>query len=192
MANIGALLKDEISRLSRREIRRQTGALRKASTTYRRNIAALKRQIGKLERQVKLVGSRATRAPAAAAESASGEQSPRFVAKGLRTLRSRLGLSAAQLGTLVGVTGQSIYNWEAKKATPRREQLLQLAALRGIGKKEAAARLAQVAPAAGKKPRKAKAKVGKVAKVAKPKAKAKTKAKAKAKSPRKVAKPANG
>ncbi len=178
MANIGALLKDEISRLSRREIRRQTGALRKASTTYRRNIAALKRQIGKLERQVKLVGSRAARAPAAS-ETTAGEQSPRFVAKGLRTLRSRLGLSAAQLGTLVGVTGQSIYNWEAKKATPRREQLLQLAALRGVGKKEAAARLAQVTPAAGKKPRKAKAKA---ATVAKPKAKAK--------SARKAAKPA--
>lgn len=184
MANIGALLKDEISRLSRREIRRQTGALRKASTTYRRNIAALKRQISKLERQIKVVSSRAARAPAAAAaESASGEQSPRFVAKGLRTLRSRLGLSAAQLGTLVGVTGQSIYNWEAKKATPRREQLLQLAALRGVGKKEAAARLAQAAPAASKKPRKTKAK-SKVAKTA-------DKAKAKTKSPRKAAKPAS-
>jgi len=183
MANIGALLKDEISRLSRREIRRQTGALRKASTIYRRNIAALKRQIGKLERQVKLVGARATRAPAASADVAgSGEQSPRFVAKGLRTLRTRLGLSAAQLGTLVGVTGQSIYNWEAKKATPRRQQLLQLAALRGAGKKDIAARLAQVAPAAAKKPRKVKAKS------AKPKAKAK--AKAKSKSTRKVVKPA--
>jgi transcriptional regulator with XRE-family HTH domain len=155
MANIGSLLKEEISRLSRREIRRQAEPLKKASSSYRKHIAALKRQVAKLERQVKLQASRTSKAPAAAATAESGEKAPRFVAKGLRTLRSRLGLSAAQLGSLVGVTGQSIYNWEAKKATPRREQLLALAGLRGVGKKDVQARLAQATPKA-RKPRKAK------------------------------------
>jgi hypothetical protein len=36
---------------------------------------------------------------------------------------------------------QSIYNWEHKKATPRKEQVVAIAALRSIGKKEAHARL---------------------------------------------------
>ena len=74
----------------------------------------------------------------------------RFVAKGLRTQRGRLGLSAAQFGTLLGVSAQSIYNWEHETAHPRGEQLAKLASLRGIGKREAEARLAQLAAPAGK------------------------------------------
>lgn len=140
MPNIGSLLKDEIARVSRREIRRQTGALKKSSSSHRKTIAALRQQVAKLEKQVRLLASRAARAPAAAAAADDGTP-PRFVAKGLVSLRKRLGLSAADLGKLLGVTGQSVYNWEAKKATPRREQVAAIAALRGVGKKEIRARL---------------------------------------------------
>jgi len=38
----------------------------------------------------------------------------------------------------VGASGQSIYNWEAGKARPRAQHLSALAALRTLGKKEAA------------------------------------------------------
>jgi len=43
-----------------------------------------------------------------------------------------------------GVSGLSIYNWEKGKAKPRKEQVATLAALRGITKREAAARLEQL------------------------------------------------
>lgn len=72
-------------------------------------------------------------------------QSPstlRFSAKGLASQRNRLGLSAEDVGLLVGASGQSIYNWEADKARPRAQHLSALAALRTLGKKEAAAVLA--------------------------------------------------
>jgi len=59
----------------------------------------------------------------------------------LRSLRSRLGLSAPQLALLLGVSEQSVYNWETKKATPRKEQLAAIIAMRGIGKREAQQRL---------------------------------------------------
>jgi hypothetical protein len=36
---------------------------------------------------------------------------------------------------------QSIYNWEHKKASPRKEQVAAIVALRSIGKKEARGRL---------------------------------------------------
>jgi hypothetical protein len=45
---------------------------------------------------------------------------------------------------LVGVSPQSIYNWEREASHPRPEQIGKLAALRGIGKREAAARLKQL------------------------------------------------
>src|SRR5262249_24468236 len=49
MPNIASLLKEEISRLSRREIRMQVEATKRATTQHRRHIAALKRQVAKLQ-----------------------------------------------------------------------------------------------------------------------------------------------
>lgn len=61
----------------------------------------------------------------------------RFVAKGLGSLRKRLGVSIEEFATLLGVSPQSIYNWQAGKTVPRRAQLEKLAAVRSIGKREA-------------------------------------------------------
>ena len=55
MPNIAAVLKAEIARLTRKELRAQSGGLKKASSQHRRDIAALKRQVSKLEGQVSLL-----------------------------------------------------------------------------------------------------------------------------------------
>lgn len=54
-----------------------------------------------------------------------------------------------EFGKLLGVSAQSIYNWESEKARPRAEQIAKLAALRSVGKREAAARLEQLNGAKG-------------------------------------------
>jgi DNA-binding transcriptional regulator YiaG len=56
-------------------------------------------------------------------------------------LRKRLDLSAAELAQLLGVSMQSVYNWEHKKSAPRKEQVAAIVALRSIGKREARRRL---------------------------------------------------
>ncbi len=71
-------------------------------------------------------------------------QKLRFTAKGLASQRRRLGLSALDCGLLVGASGQSIYNWEEGKARPRAKHLSAIAALRTLGKKDAAARLSSL------------------------------------------------
>ena len=149
MPNIGTVLKEEISRLSRKESRGQIDPTKKATAQHRRDIALLKRQVAQLERQVKLL-TRKTLNTTPSVSSDSPSRGLRFVAKGLRTQRGRLGLSATQFGTLVGVSAQSIYNWERESARPRGEQVSRLAALRGIGKREAAERLKQLATKKGK------------------------------------------
>lgn len=138
MPNLGSVLKEEIARLSRRALRAEIDGMKKASTAHRRHIGALKRQVGQLERQIAQLLRRGTAAPAAAAPSA---RPVRFVAKGLRSQRGRLGLSASDFGKLVGVTAQTVYNWEHETARPGREQLARLVALRGLGKREVTKRL---------------------------------------------------
>ena len=152
MPNIGAVLKEEISRLSRRQVRALVETTRKATAQHRRHIAALKRQVTKLERQVALLEQRVLATPPIALSSSEAKRG-RFVAKGLRSQRVRLGLSATDFGKLVGVSAQSIYNWERKLAGPRPQQLARLAALRGIGKREAHARLQQIGARAAKRRR---------------------------------------
>jgi len=144
MPNLASVLKDEISRLARKEVRSQTEKMKKASSLHRRDIAAMKRQITQLERQVALLGGKVLGAPPAPAAKEENDSNLRFTAKGLRSQRKRLGLSAADYALLVGVTPQSIYNWERESSRPRKGQIATLAALRGIGKKEALARIEQI------------------------------------------------
>lgn len=149
MPNIGTVLREEITRLSRRETRSQVEPARKAVAQQRKDIAELKRQVAQLVRQVALLSRKALGAlpPAKADTVAKGF---RFSAKRLQALRARMELSANDLGKLLGVSSQSVYNWEAEKARPRNDQLAKLAAVRGLGKREVAARLAQLDAAAAK------------------------------------------
>src|SRR5438270_11940647 len=137
MSNIASTLKEEISRLARKEIKRETSALKKSSTTYPSEIAALKRRLQELERQLR----RANRggepdAPAAANED-SVSPGTRFSARSMASQRKRLGLSAAECGLLIGASAQSIYNWEDGKARPRAQHLPAIYALRNLGRRQA-------------------------------------------------------
>ena len=153
MPNIGTVLKHEIARLSRREIRAEVQTTKKASANYRRDIAALKREVGVLKRQVALL-QRQTIDRQRALPTDSTTQKVRFVAKGLRSQRNRLGLSAEAYGRLVGVSAQSIYNWEQGHATPRAEQIASVASIRSISKKVAQERLKQMDEKGPKRSRK--------------------------------------
>jgi DNA-binding transcriptional regulator YiaG len=150
MASLGAVLKEEITRLSRKEVRKQVEPIRKASATHRREIAALKRQLAQLQRQMKTLSRGGSKVEAATAEA----KPTRFVAKGLRALRNRLGVSQIDFGKLAGVSGQSIYNWEGGKSVPRKAQLATLATLRTLGKREAQERLQQSKTKVAKKRKK--------------------------------------
>ena len=137
MPNIGTVLKSEISRVSRKEVRGETQALKKSISQYRSQIADLKRRMHALEQQVKRVGR--GRPPAAAPEESGGHL--RFSAKGLAAQRRRLGLSAAAVAQLLGVSALSVYKWESGKTRPRARQIEVIAGLRGMGKREALKRL---------------------------------------------------
>ena len=140
MPNVASVLKDEIARVARKELRAEIEPLKRASSQYRSSIAAMKREIATLQKQLK----KASLAPATAQEGDDGEATGtrrRFSPARLAAHRQKLGLSAAEYGQLVGVSGQSIYKWEQGGARPRAAQLESLAKVRSLGKREARARL---------------------------------------------------
>ena len=168
MANLTTVLKEEIARIARKEVRQQTAEAAKAAAGHRREVAALKRQVQDLERAVsaqrgqeaskpaepkakakktskKKGGKKAGQGRKAArpATTASAPRKPRvrFSGKALKAHRERLGLSADNYGKLIGASGLSIYNWEKEEARPREGNVAALMQIRGIGKREANKRL---------------------------------------------------
>lgn len=141
MSNVMVELKAEITRLAAKQARAHTVVLKRSSAQHRRDIAGLKREVAQLKKTVALLNRQVPKTlPAAVAEGGK----LRFVAKGFKTMRARLGLSAEQLGKLLDVSGLTVYNWESGKARPRRLHLPKIATVRALGKREVMAMLEKV------------------------------------------------
>lgn len=140
MANITASQKSEIIKLIRNEFMGQVRGMKKVSEQNRREIVALKRMVTKLQQQLERGTGKVT-AKSTQHAGTEARARVRFSAKGLCSERKRLGLSAEEYGKLLGVSAQSIYNWEREVTRPRNNYVRMIAAVRGIGKKEARTRL---------------------------------------------------
>jgi DNA-binding transcriptional regulator YiaG len=156
MPNIAAVLKEEIRRLARKEIKAHTGATRHAVAQYRRDIAQLKRLLQSQQKKLACFEAQERKLADQPAAEAGPLEGVRFSPRSVRAQRKRLGLSAEDYGRLVGVSGLTIYNWEHGKARPRKAQLALLIAVRGIGKRETIKKLTLIEQQAGKRRRRKK------------------------------------
>ncbi len=141
MANLATTLKEEIRRLARKEIKAQTGTTKQAVTQYRREIATLKRQVREQEKKIAFLEWQERKRLGHPQASKEPTERVRFLPRSVKAQRERLDLSAKDYGKLVGVSPLTIYNWEHGKSRPQKAQLAALVAVRGIGKREALARL---------------------------------------------------
>lgn len=135
MPNIKNTVEAEIRRLAKKEAKAEIGKARKATAQYRKQVVELKRLLAQQEKEIRHLKRQVE--PPEKDELAG----VRFSAKSVRSQRRRLGLSAEDYGKLVGVSALAVYNWEKGKSRPRRAQLAALVAVRGIGKREAMAKL---------------------------------------------------
>jgi DNA-binding transcriptional regulator YiaG len=136
MSSLINSLKSEIARVARKELKEELLALRKATTSHRSEIAALKRQVKSLASALKA----STKASRASSKEAATEEPAtpgiRFSAARLAALRAKFGITQAQMATLLGVSYLSVHKWEAGAAKPRAAQLQKIAAVMKMGKRE--------------------------------------------------------
>jgi DNA-binding transcriptional regulator YiaG len=140
--NIATVLKGEISRVARKELRAEAAPLKRSSAQYRSDIASLKKRVTELERLIRRLSMDPAKSRSSSAQ--VPEENPsiqRFSAKGMAAQRKRLGLSAAELGLLLGVSAQSVYHWEQGKSRPRAAQMSAISAVRKMSRRDAAYRL---------------------------------------------------
>ena len=142
MSNIATVIKEEIRRLAKREIKFAMSGTKQAVAQYRRDIAKLKRQMREQEKEIAFLKAQERKrlGQSQAAEVAELD-GVRFSTRSVKAQRDRLGLSQQDYAKLVGVSPMTIYNWEAGKSRPRGEQFAALVAVRGLGKREASAKL---------------------------------------------------
>jgi DNA-binding transcriptional regulator YiaG len=144
MANLAVALKDEIRRLARKVVRQETSAIAKSASRLRRELATLKQRLAAQERKLVSLEKRDRKQKDRPPADDDEQLGVRFSARSVKSQRARLGLSAHDYALLVGVSPLTIYNWENGKSRPRASQLASLVAVRGIGKREAVARLKQL------------------------------------------------
>ncbi len=137
MPDIARVLKQEITRLARKEVaataRLQSTQIQSLKATTRKlrdQVAALEKTVSRLSRETSGANSR----PQA---EAAPERAFRISPKSIKSHRRRLHLSQAQMAKLLGVSIASVTFWESGKASPRGKNRQAIAELRQMGTRDA-------------------------------------------------------
>lgn len=148
MPNLSQILKAEISRISRREAKAFTTPLRNSNTALKQSVLELKRKVADLEKESKKFSAFYKTAREEQTKVSPEEaQNARMTARGVKALRRKLGLSRQAFGKLVGISSGAVFMMEQKSGRLRLRQqtLLSLLAVKGLGRREAKARLEESA-----------------------------------------------
>ena len=138
MPNIQQVLREEICRLARREVRDEMASVKKDTVRLKRDVAQLKRVIDELQRDNRVLRQTLKRIGDAQIPDQDELQSMRITGKMIRKLRDRLKLTQAEMATLMDVSPQSVYQWERKDGTIRMRMPTRVALqrLRQMGARE--------------------------------------------------------
>jgi DNA-binding transcriptional regulator YiaG len=137
-------LQSEITRLARKEIKKELDPVKRVNAAQRGYIADLRREVGELEKEVNRL-QKATGKPAPVVEEAT--QNFWLSGKGVVSLRKRLQLTQAELAVLADVSNQSVMKWEkheGKIPFRKAETLARMQVIRGMSKTKAWAELDRV------------------------------------------------
>ena len=162
MSILAKTFKDEIQRLSRREIKQVASKLRKDHLALKRVVSAQKLRIAELEKLNKDLArqqQKLIRQQILSPGSESEVETIPIYSKSIKGLRRRLALSQAALAELAGVSVNSVVLWEKKsgRINIRNPEVRQkILDLKGMKKAEVSAQLEQKKKSRSRRPRKQK------------------------------------
>jgi DNA-binding transcriptional regulator YiaG len=134
-------LQSEITRLARKEIKKELDPVKRVNAAQRGLIANLRRDVTELQKEVARL-QKATGKVAPVVEEAT--QNFWLSGKGVVSLRKRLQLTQAELAVLADVSNQSVMKWEkheGKIPFRKQETLDRMQVIRGMSKTKAWAEL---------------------------------------------------
>ena len=140
--NLMSVLKAEISRLAKKEAKREVAPVKKVNAGYRGLIAGLRKRIDSLEKELAGVKRSAPKAEKVLASKTQPEGRFWITGKGVRAMRKKVGLTQVKFGKLVGVSVPTVVNWEKAKGKVeirKKATMARLQGLKGKGKREVSA-----------------------------------------------------
>ncbi len=152
MGKLEGIIKDEIIRLAKREmrmnfvpLRRDVRSLKITTSQLRKSVLGLQRFVNQQEKQM---GPKPV--PDVTPEDM---KKARFSPRLIKSLRKHLGVSQRELAKLAGVTVGAVFQWEKGKFGPKDDKKKILVSLRKLGRQNARTLLAEKGEeAAPKKP----------------------------------------
>jgi DNA-binding transcriptional regulator YiaG len=147
LSMLAQTIKNEIQRISRREISLALSNYRKDHIALKKRLAEQKSRISAIEKENKELSKKLgafSQNQRDEAGSTSEDGQVAIYARGIKSLRRRPGLSRTGLAKLIGMNSIGISHWEKKsgKITIRKSEAIKmLAELKGMKKREVAARL---------------------------------------------------
>jgi DNA-binding transcriptional regulator YiaG len=145
MSNIAKVLKAEIMRISRKEVKGATQGIGKSNTWLRKVVADLKKRLLLLEKENKRLVVTMKKYQIESPEKPDQEEGKkaRLTSRGIRSLRKKLRLSQLDFGKLLGTTAHCVYLWEKKDGalSLRDRTKAAILSIRVLGAKEAREKL---------------------------------------------------
>jgi len=160
MGKLEGIIKDEIIRLAKREmrmhfvrLRRDVRSLKIIASRLRKSVLGLQRFVSQQEKQM---GPRPV--PEVTPEDM---KKARFSPRLIKSLRKHLGVSQREMAKLAGVTVTAVFQWEKGRFEPKDEKKKILIGLRKLGRREVRQLLEEKREEAGAKRKPASVKKGK-------------------------------
>jgi DNA-binding transcriptional regulator YiaG len=151
MAKLESIIKSEIQRLAKHEVRAVFRPLRKEVWGIRLKLGDLLKAFVPLNRWAKELSESRSKETKLAA-SPDEVKASRFTPERIRHLRMKLGISQRELGVLIGASIGAVLSWEKGKFKPQGEKKAALVALRKVRKREVRKMLTEKAGAKEKRP----------------------------------------
>ena len=147
MPDVASVLKEEIQRLAKKEVRSNVDPLKKQLVDLKRRLRQAERSVANLRKSTQkavAVVSDQTGVIVPDPESDGDGRQVRVKPDSVRKHRERLRLTQVELAKLIGVTPASVMRWENGQSRPRGAGREAFARVRDMGVREARARLEQL------------------------------------------------
>ncbi len=144
MPKIESIIKSEIIRLARRQVKMAFMPLKRDVRQMRRKLSGLSKTVALLNQAAKQL--RLEQAEPKLEATPEEVKASRITPERIAGLRRKLGVSQRELGILAGASLGAIQSWEKGKFRPKPDKKAALIALRKIGKRGVRKLLAEKAP----------------------------------------------
>ena len=136
MGKLEGMIKSEIVRLAKREIRKIARPLSRDVRSMRSTVSQLRKTVLALQRLTARQESESRKEKVLLEATPEEVKKSRFSPRLIHTLRKRLRITQKEMATLTGVTVGAIYQWEQGIFEPRGQKKGMLVALRKLGRRE--------------------------------------------------------